>query len=64
LENIQKEIIAGEILKSLGDVAYVEDFITQHNFIKHLKLNSLIDNRNFDENNIVLQIIKIYSCIL
>jgi len=54
LENIQKEIIAGEILKSLGDVAYVEDFITQHNFIKHLKLNKLIDNRNFDENNIVL----------
>ena len=55
MENIQNEIIAGEILKSLGisDVAYVEDFITQHNFIKHLKLNSLIDNRNFDENNIV-----------
>ena len=54
MENIQNEIIAGGILKSLGDVAYVEDFITQNNFIKYLKLNKLIDNRNFDENNIVL----------
>ena len=52
--NIQNEIIVGGILKSLGDVAYVEDFVAQHNFIKHLKLNSLIDNRNFDENNILL----------
>ena len=45
--NIQNEIIVGGILKSLGDVAYVEDYVAQHNFIKHLKLNSLIDNRKF-----------------
>ena len=58
--------ITEEILKTLGlsNVAYAEDFITQHNFIKHLKLNSFIDNRNFDENNIVLQIVKIYPCSL